>query len=91
MSTARALLGIIGGAAVGYLLAVCIAGIAGPRNVGVSIAIVAACVVGIYLIKAIQADRDTMRRGRDAVWQRRIATGLTGARPVLPNEHRGDR
>lgn len=43
---------------------------------GVAVAISAACVLGIYLIRAIQTDqacdRRRMRAYRDDVWQRRI-------------------
>jgi hypothetical protein len=42
----------------------------------VAVAISAGCVLGIFLVRAIQTDqaygREQMRQGRDAVWQRRI-------------------
>lgn len=57
MSTARALLGILGGTATGYIIAVAITGLATPRSIGVAVAIIAASVIGIYLVKAIESDR----------------------------------
>lgn len=56
MSTARSLLGILGGLAAGYAAAALILGLT-PTDFGVAVAISAACVLGIFLIKAIQEDQ----------------------------------
>lgn len=84
MTHLRAILAIIAGGAFGVLVAELILGL-GPRGAGVCIAVMAACVIGIYLARAIQADRDKRRAYRDRVWQRRIEQGIAGARPKLPN------
>jgi hypothetical protein len=74
MTTLRMLLGIVGGAAAGYALAALF--LLGDKDFGVAVAISAACVLGIYLIRAVQDDRRRHRARmgayRDAVWQRRI-------------------
>lgn len=76
MTTLRCILGIIGGAATGYAIALCVLGLATDLHIGVSVAVVSACVLGIGLIRAIQADqaaeRAHRRAYRDQVWQRRI-------------------
>lgn len=56
MNIVRALLGIVGGASAGYAIAALVFGL-GDRDFGVALAISAGCVLGIYLIKAVQADR----------------------------------
>lgn len=72
MSTLRALLGIIGGCSLGYAIAALI-----PfthmtaTDFGVATAISSACVIGIFLIHALQKDRERIRRGRSVVWGRR--------------------
>lgn len=75
----RALLGIVGGGALGVIIAHLILGLLTPTVFGVCTAIIAACVIGIYLIRALQADRDTdkqrMRQGREQVWARRDECG----------------
>jgi hypothetical protein len=81
VNTIRALLGIVGGLSTGYVAALFILGIATPTTAGVAVAISAACVIGIFLVRAIQTDqaygREQMRQGRDAIWQRRIADQRT--------------
>lgn len=82
MSTLRALLGVIGGCSFGYAIAALFpfTGLT-DTDFGVATAISSACVIGIYLIHAIQADRKRMRKGRDAVWQRRIAQNTVERNP----------
>lgn len=74
LNTIRALLGIVGGFSTAYAIAALIpaAGLT-VRDFGVAVAICAACVIGIGLIRAVQSDRERMRAYRAAVWQRRIA------------------
>jgi hypothetical protein len=60
----------------------------GNLAAGVWIAVAAGLMIAVELINAIRKDRDKRRQGRDAVWQRRIAGGLAGARPALPNERK---
>jgi hypothetical protein len=77
MNVLRALLGIVGGLSAGYAIAALFpfTGLS-ITDFGVAVAISAACVLGIFLIRAIQTDqaygREQMRQGRDAIWQRRI-------------------
>lgn len=49
---------------------------------GVSVAISAACVIGLELCRAIKKDRERQRQYREQVWQRRIDDART-ARPGL--------
>jgi hypothetical protein len=78
MNTIRALLGIVGGLSAGYAICALLpfTGLS-VTDFGVAAAISAACVLGIYLVRAIQADqtrdREQMRLGREAVWARRDA------------------
>ena len=44
----------------------------GAKAGSVTIAVISAGVCVWYAYKAVRADRERMRRGRDAVWQRRI-------------------
>jgi hypothetical protein len=55
MTMARSLLGILGGLAAGYAIASLF--LLTARDFAIGIAISAACVIGIYLVKAIQDDR----------------------------------
>lgn len=75
MTTIRCILGIVGGAATGYAIALCLLGLATDLHIGVSVAVVSACVLGIGLIRAVQADqaaeRAHRRAYREVVWQRR--------------------
>lgn len=64
MNTARAILAIIGGGALGVLAAELILGL-GPRDAGICIAITSVAVIGI------ERDRARIRRGRQHVWARR--------------------
>lgn len=56
MTTPRAILAITAGTSAGYIIAICWAGLATPRGIGVAVAIIAACVIGFYLVKAIEED-----------------------------------
>lgn len=56
-------LGVAAGSAILHL---------GPKLAGLGIAITAAAVLLLELCNAIRRDRERMRRGREAVWQRRI-------------------
>jgi hypothetical protein len=82
MNVLRALWGIVGGLSAGYAIASLFpfTGL-GDRDFGVAVAISAACVLGVFLVRAIQTDqahdREQMRQGRDAIWQRRIADQRT--------------
>lgn len=60
MSHIRAILAMIGGGALGLLAAELILGL-GPRDAGLCIAVIAACVIGIFLVRAIQRDRQRQR------------------------------
>lgn len=77
MNTLRCLLGIVGGLSAGYAIASLFpfTGLS-ITDFGVAVAISAACVLGIFLVRAIQTDqaygREQMRVYRDAIWQRRI-------------------
>jgi hypothetical protein len=51
----------------------------GAKAGSVTIAVISACVVVWYAVKAVRTDREKMRRGRDDVWQRRITDEFTGA------------
>lgn len=70
MSTARAILAIIGGGALGVLVAELILGL-GPRDAGICIAITSVAVIGIELCRLVERDRARIRRGRQQVWARR--------------------
>jgi Flp pilus assembly protein TadB len=49
--------------------------ILGPKAGGAIIAVIAGGYLVVELVRAVRADRRVrLRRGRDAVWQRRIAT-----------------
>lgn len=52
----RSLFGILGGGASGVLIALVIAHLVTPTTVGVCVAIVAACVIGIFGCKAVEKD-----------------------------------
>jgi hypothetical protein len=52
----RSLFGILGGGASGVLIALAIAHLVTPTTVGVCVAIIAACVIGIYGCKAVEKD-----------------------------------
>ena len=72
MNTARNITAILGGSGAGLAIGSALSGW-GPRITGLGIAIGAAAFLAWDLVRAIQADRrEQMRRGRDAVWQRRI-------------------
>lgn len=83
VSTPRALLAITAGTSAGYIIAICWAGLATPRGIGVAVAIIAACVLGFYLVKAIEEDgqreRDKARHLASAPWYivRDTPSGLT--------------
>ena len=61
------------GALIGAGIAVAILYL-GAKAGSVTIAVISAGVCVWYVYKAIRADREKMRRGRDAIWQRRIMT-----------------
>lgn len=85
LSTVRALLGILGGASFGYLIAVIVLGLATPRDVSVSVAVTAACVIGIGLVRAIERDRrEWIRRGREEAWARREREEARRLRREMP-------
>lgn len=68
----RSLFGIIGGGASGVLIALAIAHLVTPTTVGVCVAIVALCVIGIFGCKAVESDRrravDKARHPSNAPW-----------------------
>jgi hypothetical protein len=66
----RALLGILGGLGAG----IAIGGIiySGPTAIGIGIALAAASVLGIDLIRALQAERRKRWQYREQVWARRL-------------------
>jgi hypothetical protein len=67
----RCLLAIVAGCAFGVVAAEVILGL-GPRDGGICIAIIAACVILRFLIKAVQEDQEMTRRlERERVWRRR--------------------
>lgn len=70
MNYLRGVLAIIAGGAFGLLAAELILGL-GPRDAGICIAVIAACVILRYLIKAIQEGRELNRALREDVWARR--------------------
>lgn len=75
MNTLRALLAVIAGCAFGIVVAEIILGL-GPRDAGICIAVIAACVLLRYLIETVQEDQDLNRRlDRERVWARRDECG----------------
>lgn len=79
MNEIRKILGITGGFAFGVLTAHILLGLLTHTVFGVCVSIISACVIGIGLLHALQTDREAdkelMRRGRNAVWQRRDECG----------------
>lgn len=43
----------------------------GPLDAGLMVAVIAAVIILVELCNALRRDRERMRRGRGAVWQRR--------------------
>lgn len=81
MTALRSFLGILGGCSGGYAIAALIpaAGLS-ITHFGVAVAITAACVIGVYLVKAIEADR---RRAADKARHPSAWGPLAPGRPFI--------
>lgn len=71
MMVARNLLGIAAGCALGYAIAGLL--VLTVTDLGVGVAIAAACWVAIGALKYVENRRDETRIGRESVWARREA------------------
>jgi hypothetical protein len=70
LDTIRALLGVLGGLAAGTAIVALL--YLGPTVFGVALAVSMACVLGIDLVRALQAERARKWEYREEVWARRL-------------------